>query len=864
MAGILGGLALVGTILSNKLSPPETHDNKIKSTTRENVYNSNELSRNTNKIQKLADRKYELAENPSETGVIPKYYNVTSRSDDNVSSFSDECSNHSNMSDNRLPSEKGQDLIEKNKDAEHFINQKTNSKNTFLDQFEPMTFNSVSEPVAGNKAPRLTGNYSRLAMERELNLREGFSGCSEDMTYGVVPKDRMTHNNMTPAFRSKKGYGYSFEDHKHVNDLSQRKLEAFTGSANNLAYRPKTERKPLFNPLIGLTHIYGSPVMTSEMESRFIPSRERRNEKPFQEVKVTPGLGLGYTEIGKSGYHDPFRIREKTVNELRVRSKPKVSYKKPIIYQMKEARRPIDPEVLKRHPETFVEYGTTRMLPQYNQENAAPKIDGEYNQSNMATVNRGTEERVVHGHAQYTNLLSTPDALYPAVHESNRETFETDGPRNTAMVQAQQSRGFNESYNPTMTQRMQENEYIGPAYQDTKNMYVYDTIDNIPDPTMRNVHENVERYGNGVHQSEYNRSQAFDKINATPDPTMRNIHENVERYGNGVHQSEYNRSQAFDKINATPDPTMRNIHENVERYGSGVHQSEYNKPQAFDNFNAIPDPNMRNIHENVERYGGGVYQSGYNKPQAFDNFNAVPDPNMRNIHENVDRYGSGVHQSEYNKPQAFDALNAVPDPTMRNIHEDADRYGGGVYQSEYNKPQAFDALNAVPDPTMRNIHEDVDRYGGGVYQSEYNKPQAFDALNAVPDPTMRNIHEDVERYGNGALYHERQRSRADARNEYINVAKEKTIKGRAPTTCNYDKCPSMEGTIVQMCDPIQVDRDLYPDITQQVTPKVHTIYTRASHSLPNDEWRFNTHPKENMDDNPYVNNTQHKSFKKID
>ena len=70
----------------------------------------------------------------------------------------------------------------------------------------------------------------------------------------------------------------------------------------------------------------------------------------------------------------------------------------------------------------------------------------------------------------------------------------------------------------------------------------------------------------------------------------------------------------------------------------------------------------------------------------------------------------------------------------------------------------------------------------------------------------------------------------------------------------------MDGTMVQLCDNIQIIRDMYPDISQQITPKMQTMYTRSSHELPNDEWHFNTHVTDNLKENPYINNTQHRSI----
>jgi len=294
MTDILGGLALLGNMISNKLSTQNDSniDDKKRSDSKigENIYNSNRLHDVRAKMQTLADSKWNDAKNPNKTKIIPKYYNRTKQNDED-STFSDNGSESevaSVVSDGTPLYVKGDAITNKNRDVEQFLDlQRAHKKNngggkdTFLNQFTPMAFNNPSDPAAQNKIPEQVGNISRLSLERNLCADEGFSNCGDKMTYGVIPENQLTHNNMQPDFRPKKGYGANVDEHKHIHDVSQRKLDLFTGSLNNLDYRPKTERKPLFNPMIGLTHIYGTPVMTSEYESRFIPSRERRNEKPF-------------------------------------------------------------------------------------------------------------------------------------------------------------------------------------------------------------------------------------------------------------------------------------------------------------------------------------------------------------------------------------------------------------------------------------------------------------------------------------------------------------------------------------------------------------------------------------------------------
>ena len=154
-------------------------------------------------------------------------------------------------------------------------------------------------------------------------------------------------------------------------------METFTGSLNNLDYKIKTERRPLFNPQIGLTWNYGSPNFTNYYQSRFIPGRERRNELLNQPVRVTPGLDLKYNEISKQGFHDTYRVLPKTVDELRTANNPKISYTPPVIEGMKGERRAVIGNVPKLRPVTFKENDPRDMLKSLGVLRA-PSIYGNY------------------------------------------------------------------------------------------------------------------------------------------------------------------------------------------------------------------------------------------------------------------------------------------------------------------------------------------------------------------------------------------------------------------------------------------------------------------------------------------------------
>jgi hypothetical protein len=942
---IFGGLSAVGTALSGKLcdikpAPPKTA--KIKPSQEGNLYNSDGIPRNRAQLQKMADERYAKSACPAKTGIISKYYNQESHdlrgqtgSRDCDSVFSDGGSEVSGCSE-APQSDKplfmlGDEIRDSKKHIEKFM--ASEPSDSFVNQFAPLTFNTPKAPSAANKVSSASLDPTRLTMEREMCLRGGFSQCCDKMTYGVVPDDKLTHNNMVPFHKSKFGMGESIDDHQHLYDISQRKLDTFTGSLKNLDYRPKTERKPLFNPMIGLTNIYGMPVMTDAMEGRGHVSRERRNEKPFQEVKVTPGLNLGYNEVGKQGYHDLYRAFYPSIDDLRTQNKKQVSHTLPVVEGMKGQMQPLIPTVPKRHPETFQEWGTKRMLPSIT-ENQAPMVSGYYDPSNMATVNRGMEERVTYGPEQFINTLSTPEDLIPKVKISANENFEYDGPHAIGQSQTDRAYAFdrkNAIMDPNMRTIHAQTDRAGQGMGQGQyaHGYVYDTLNAVTDPNMRTIHAQTDRAGQGMGQSQYDRAYAFDYANAVTDPNMRVIHNQFNRAGQGMGQGQYDKGYAFDSVNAVTDPNMRVIHNQYDRVGQGMGHGQYDKGYAFDYVNAVADPNMRVIHNQYDRAGTTIGQSQYDKGYAFDYANAVMDPNMRTIHDQYDRVGQGMGQSQYDQSYAFDAVNATPDPNMRTIHSQYDRAGQGMGQGQYDKGYAFDSANAVPDPNMRTIHDQYDRAGPGMGNSQYEHTYAFDAMNAVPDPTqreifihtdragvigngqyehapafdsanavpdpnMRTIHDKYDRAGPGMgnsqfehtyafdsqnaipdptmrevhivnTYqgpvgdHERLRLREDAANMYQNVVNEQISIGRAPTTCNFAKGPSYNGTLVQLCNNVRINRDLFPDIEQQVTPRVGTVGTRIPLKVPNDEYHFNQHPVLNLQDNPYINNTQHVS-----
>lgn len=122
------------------------------------------------------------------------------------------------------------------------------------------------------------------------------------------------HNNMRPFFRSS-------GTQNNIRNLSERKLDTFTGSSRMKEYRKKDAVENLF-----------APTADKKPQESFLHAVDRyeklNNEKmilnnvqPFQKQQVGPGLGLGYDVTARdTGFQENLRILPDNVNSYRKHS----------------------------------------------------------------------------------------------------------------------------------------------------------------------------------------------------------------------------------------------------------------------------------------------------------------------------------------------------------------------------------------------------------------------------------------------------------------------------------------------------------------------------------------------------------------
>jgi hypothetical protein len=136
----------------------------------------------------------------------------------------------------------------------------------------------------------------------------------------VVSRKEFVHGNMVPYFGGKMT--------QNVDDkVITTKFENFTGDFSH--YKKKQEVESFFDKAKDVSNPYGMQNMNDYYAERMVAPKARNNETPFDKIYVGPGLNKGYTAEPSGGFHQAdYRacIMPKSVDELRVATKPKTTF----------------------------------------------------------------------------------------------------------------------------------------------------------------------------------------------------------------------------------------------------------------------------------------------------------------------------------------------------------------------------------------------------------------------------------------------------------------------------------------------------------------------------------------------------------
>ncbi len=172
-----------------------------------------------------------------------------------------------------------------------------------------------------NDERAFNSEFNNDALKRTSKTDEYFDNSAiTSLSGNNIDEKNFKHNNMTPFFGSKIK-GVSIDN----DTVAESVLDNMTGSGSQ--NMTKEEMAPLFKPQESMQWSHGAPNMNEFIQSRQVVSLRQNNNKPWDEQRESPGLKNGE---GFTGYNTGMGAREewmpKSVDELRVKTNPKLSY----------------------------------------------------------------------------------------------------------------------------------------------------------------------------------------------------------------------------------------------------------------------------------------------------------------------------------------------------------------------------------------------------------------------------------------------------------------------------------------------------------------------------------------------------------
>jgi len=196
--------------------------------------------------------------------------------------------------------------------------------------------------------------------QSESESKEGFtplaprptSEHSENVVHKQQPKG---HSNEVPFFGPRVTQSMYSGGTNHI-------LDSHAGAGKE--YFQKRETTSFYDVKPGGGNPFGQQVETDFMQSRMVTGQQMKNVFPIDRVNVGPGVNDGYTNIPKGGYQQD-HMREyalpKTTDEIRVETKPKLSYTLDPVPGKNQITQPgIQAPVNKNKPDKFALLGMDR------------------------------------------------------------------------------------------------------------------------------------------------------------------------------------------------------------------------------------------------------------------------------------------------------------------------------------------------------------------------------------------------------------------------------------------------------------------------------------------------------------------------
>lgn len=200
--------------------------------------------------------------------------------------------------------------------------QSSHWKDVRADEFQRgnAMWNAAQNPWESGVVPRPAyANMFGTPMEETVKEAPITTLAGTQMT-----RENFTHNNMTPFFRGSVRQNVDPGANESV-------MERYTGRGD--LYQKKKEVESFFEPTAGFTNVCGMANQDDFYLSHIEAPKARNNDFPIEQVRVGKGLGMGFTATPGGGFQQATTldaVRPKNVDELRVATKPKLSYEIPV------------------------------------------------------------------------------------------------------------------------------------------------------------------------------------------------------------------------------------------------------------------------------------------------------------------------------------------------------------------------------------------------------------------------------------------------------------------------------------------------------------------------------------------------------
>ena len=161
-----------------------------------------------------------------------------------------------------------------------------------------------------------------------------------------------THNNMQPFFGGRVKQNVNTDSYTNV-------LGKYTGDDRTTIRKQEVEQM-FDNTQTPFGNVYGMEASSDFIQSRINDPRNRGGERPFEPVRVAPGVGEGFSSTGKGGFqqievNDLMMKNMRRTDDLRTADNPKLSYNMPVVPGQQFIGKAMDNagEVRKYRPDTF-------------------------------------------------------------------------------------------------------------------------------------------------------------------------------------------------------------------------------------------------------------------------------------------------------------------------------------------------------------------------------------------------------------------------------------------------------------------------------------------------------------------------------